>query len=385
MEYNINKTVSELNFLDEIDILEKQYNLSHTDLVTNVSDWNPSKEFKSDLSHILAIKYPIDSIDYIFSYTQSEQRKISVLQKLGCPPDKSVLFTHSGSASIFNCVNMLSSFGINKLIVLCPAYFTVFHACKVYNIKCVPIYLKRCENGYYIDIENLLFERDKKTAFWVTNPVYCTSVYYNENMIAIFKNLLSNNIVIFDESLCASSMELSRKLSNVENFVGIYSPHKSVCMNGNKFSVIVTDKKIQAFLDAWSDVLCGCLSTGNDVAISHYLSDNFPKYNDVFFEKILQNKIILQNICNNTNVSYDKDSYGYLITVFFPNIDAKKGLDLNFIRMIMNETGIRFISGKRNHFGDDMGFCFRINLAAYNEQFHYALERAFRFISQFND
>ena len=380
MNFNINKTVRELNFLDELDILENEYNSSNKDVLVNVSDWNPSKEFKSELSNILALNYQIDNIDYIFSYTQSEQRKSQVLNKLGFSSNKSVLFTHSGSASIFNCVNMLYFLGVKKIIVFCPAYFTLFHACKTFNIECVPMYLERCEKGYLIDINQLNVEEN--TAFWVTNPVYCTSVYYDKEMISLFKLLLDDNIVVFDESLCMSSMELARELGELKNFIGIYSPHKSVCMNGNKFSVIVANEETQDFLDAWSDILCGCLSTGNDIAISHYLSHNFSQYNSAFLKKILHNKIIIENLCDDTEVTYDKNSYGYLITVFFPNIDAQKGLDINFIKKIMKETGIRFISGKRNHFGDNLGFCFRVNLAAYNEKFHYALKRTFMYLSQ---
>lgn len=380
MDFNINKAISELNFLDEIDLLENKYNSSHKDVLVNVSNWNPSKEFKSELSDVLALNYQVDDIDYIFSYTQSEYRKSQVLNKLGYSINKATLFTHSGSASIFNCINMLHCVGIKKLIVLCPAYFTLFHACKTFNIECELIYLDRCRNGYFLNINQLKIE--KHTAFWVTNPVYCTSVYYNEEMISIFEYLLCNNIVVFDESLCVSSMELSRKLGKYRNFVGIYSPHKSVCINGKKFSVIVADEEMQSFLDAWSDVLCGCLSTGNDIAISHYLSNNFSNYNLAFTKKILQHKIKVEQLCDTAEVDYDKNSFGYLITVFFKNISAQKGLDINFIETFINETGIRFIPGKRNHFGDDLGFCFRINLAAYNERFYFALNRTFRYLSQ---
>lgn len=82
-------------------------------------------------------------------------------------------------------------------------------------------------------------------------------------------------------------------------------------------------------------------------------------------------------------ISYDKDSYGYLITVYFHHIASNRGLDINFIKTVMEKTGIRFISGKRNHFGDNLGFCFRINLAAYNDQFRVAIERSFDYLSKY--
>ena len=380
---NLNSNVKELNFLDEIDRIEEEYKSNKKGLITNVSDWNPSKEFKTSVADFLANNFPVDSIDYIFSYSQSEQRKEKVLNRLGCPLNKAILFTHSGSASILNCVNMLYAFGVKKLVILCPAYFTLFHVCKIYNIECIPVNLKRDKNGFYIEADSLVKMTDKNIAFWITNPVYCTSVYYNKKMIRLFKMLLENNIVVFDESLCFSSLELSHVLSYSQNFIGIYSPHKSVCINGNKFSAIVTDEKRQKFLDAWSDVLCGCLSTGNHIAISHFLSENFSKYSEAFLQNILINKNITQELCDKYNVSYDKDSYGYLITVYFHHIASNRGLDINFIKTVMEKTGIRFISGKRNHFGDNLGFCFRINLAAYNDQFRVAIERSFDYLSKY--
>lgn len=373
--------LDELNFLDEIDSIESQYYNYNKKNITNVSDWNPSYEFKSEICEILAENYTIDNIDYIFSYTQSWDRKNDVLNRLGFNANSSILFTHSGSASILNCINFLHSKNINRLVILCPAYFTVFYACKIYGIECIKVYLNRNDYGYNIDYSILLKYKSKNTAFWITNPVYCTSVYYKSNMIEIFKSLLETNIVVFDENLCVSSKELSWQLGRYDNFVGIYSPHKSICINGNKFSVVIASKGYQDFFDAWSDVLCGCLSTGNDIAISHYLSDNFSKYNSAFLNRIIHNKFNIENICKTEGVDFDEESYGYLITVFFQNINANIGINIKFIEDIMFNTGIRFIPGKRNHFCDNMGFCFRINLATYNDKLYHTLKHAFKYIN----
>ena len=53
--------------------------------------------------------------------------------------------------------------------------------------------------------------------------------------------------------------------------------------------------------------------------------------------------------------------------MYFRQIDAQNGLDLDFIKTILFNTGIRFIPGIRNHFDKNMGLNFRINLTTLND------------------
>jgi aspartate/methionine/tyrosine aminotransferase len=359
----IESDVNEINFLDDIDEIEEEYVNRYGFPVQNISDWNSSKDFKNKMMNLLNDRISVSDLDYIFSYTINDTVVEKLLLKLGfSDTKKSILITHSGSASIFNTINLLKEKNIKKLYILSPGYFSVFHACNALKIKCIPLYIKR--NKYYqIDYDEVLKHKQKGCAFWVTNPIYCTSVYYTDQDINFFQSLLDENIVVFDECLCKNEKELCRKLGNNKNFIGIYSPHKTICINSFKFSILVCDSGNQKYLDAWSDIICGCLNSSCNFAISHYLSNNFDIYSDIFFDYINTNFENLKKYCSKNKVDFDNNADGYLISMYFPYISANKGLDLNFIKTTLYKTGIRFIPGIRNHFDNTMGLNFRVNLS----------------------
>ena len=359
--------INEINFIDDIDDIEKEYRNSFGLPVLNISDWNSSKEFKVVMSKLLCDKIQINDLDYIFSYSTDKKTIQLLLKKFGFKnTNKSVLLTHSGSASIFNVINLLKEKGIKNLYVLCPGYFTIFHACSIFDINCIPLYLKR--SGHFeIDYDEILKTKKNDCAYWVTNPIYCTSVYYSDEDINFFKILLKNSVVVFDECLSFNGRELCRILGDSKNFIGIYSPHKSICINSFKFSMVVCSEIYQNFLDAWADVFCGCLNNSCEFAIQHFLSNNFDYYYNIFKCNIIDKLNSLKQICLKENVELDENANGYLISMYFRQIDAQNGLDLDFIKTILFNTGIRFIPGIRNHFDKNMGLNFRINLTTLND------------------
>ena len=293
-------TIKELNFLDDIDSIEEEYKRKYGISAFNISNWNSSKEFKQDIIKLLSLQNDIDNLDYIFSYDQTEKQVGNVLSKLGVTESKATLFTHSGSASILNVLNLLKMNGVKKLVILCPVYFTVIHVCNILNIDYDFVYIERKNNTYVIDGDKFKGIGNKSVAFWITNPIYCTNVYYNSDQINFFDTLSENNFTVFDESLCMMEYFISPKIKS-NNTIALYSPHKAICMNGTKFSLVTTNVKFQNQLDAWSDVLCGCLSCSNQIAINHFLSDSFMNYKKTFDKMIDYNYHKLLTILNNYN------------------------------------------------------------------------------------
>lgn len=282
-----------------------------------------------------------------------------------------------------NILNLLKINGVKKLVILCPVYFTVIHGCELLNIDYDLIFLQRINNCYTFDINLIREMGDKSIAYWITNPIYCTSVYYSNEQIELFKKISKTNYIIIDENLCMSEYLLGPKI-NSENIIGLYSPHKSICMNGTKFSLAVTDINYQNQLDAWSDVLCGCLSCSNQMAINHFLSNTFIQYKKAFDKKVNDNFQQLRILMDKYKIIYDANAKGYLISLFFPNIDANQGLNLNFNKNIMYNTGVRFIPGIRNHFSKSMGFNFRVNLSTLTTKNMFSVERLIKYLSDFN-
>lgn len=374
-------TIKELNFLDYIDSIEEEYKRKFGISAFNISNWNSSKEFKQDIVKLLSLQNDIDNLDYIFSYDQTDKQVGQVLAKMGVTENKATLFTHSGSASIFNVLNLLKMNGVKKLVILCPVYFTVIHGCNILNIDYDFLYIERKNNAYVIDDNKFKGIGNKSVAFWITNPIYCTSVYYNSHQINLFNILSENNFTVFDESLCMMEHLISPKIKS-DNTIAIYSPHKAICMNGTKFSLVTTNVKFQNQLDAWSDVLCGCLSCSNQIAINHFLSNSFINYKKTFDKMIDYNYHKLLDILNNYNhVLFDNYAQGYLITLFFPNIEANQGLDLNFNKDVLFNTGVRFIPGIRNHFSNSMNFCFRVNLSVLSSKNMVFVERLVKYLT----
>lgn len=376
-------TIKELNFLDDIDSIEEEYRKKFGISAFNISNWNSSQEFKQDIVKLLSLQNDIDNLDYIFSYNQTKKQVGQVLTKMGVTENKATLFTHSGSASIFNVLNLLKMNGVKKLVILCPVYFTVIHGCNILNIDYDFVYIERKNNTYVIDSNKFKGIGNKSVAFWITNPIYCTSVYYNSQQINLFNMLSESNFTVFDESLCMMEHLISPKIKS-DQAIALYSPHKAICMNGTKFSLVAANVKFQNQLDAWSDVLCGCLSCSNQIAINHFLSNSFMNYKKTFDRMIDYNYHKLLSILNNYNhVLFDDDTQGYLITLFFPNIEANQGLDLNFNKDVLFNTGVRFIPGIRNHFSNSMNFCFRVNLSVLSSRNMVFVERLVKYLTEY--
>jgi len=381
----LDATIKELNLIDDIERLEEIY-IEETGIrPIKLSHWNPSSDFLSGIPVSLLMEESSNLIDYIFSYSIASESKTATLKRLGfsSPDEKSCLFTHAGSASIFSVINFLRCNEISRLHLVCPSYFTVRHAANCCNIECFNHYFTKDTESTY----ELLQMPDpcclnRNEAIWITNPIYCTSVYYTASTIDYIEKALKNGVmVVIDECLAKADHSLAGRFEKYPNFTGIYSPHKTICTNGNKFSVIVSDKKNQNFFDSWSDILCGCLSSGNQLAINHYLSNNFMDYETEFHMAAKRNFEKVKKLCDKYLVGYDKNANGYLVTIYFSHISAQRGWDISFMKKVLERTGSTFIPGIRNHFHDSLGFCFRLNLAAWSVEYSYALERCMKLLS----
>lgn len=105
---------------------------------------------------------------------------------------------------------------------------------------------------------------------WLTNPVYCTGTYWEENFINNLNDLIegTDTLLVIDESLSEIHRLISPKISS-RRCITITSPHKALCTNGIKFSVILFPSQYSQIIDTWSDILTGCLSLSALTAIHH--------------------------------------------------------------------------------------------------------------------
>lgn len=69
------------------------------------------------------------------------------------------------------------------------------------------------------------------------------------------------------------------------------------------------------------------------------------------------------------------------MTLYIKNLSHYQSRDLKFISDVIENTHTLFYPGFLNGFSEDMGFCFRINLALYNPDFITSLERLLLYLS----
>jgi aspartate/methionine/tyrosine aminotransferase len=305
----------------------------------------------------------------------------AVIAKLGANPENnSGVFTPSTTTSILCVLNWLKSQARHRIVVACPAYFSLFHAARRFGIATRPVYLRRSATGFQL---GPAVGRLGKTpgVLWLTNPVYGAGVYLENDDIALVNQLLTKGwTVIADECLALSGRELVRQLGHHPNFVGIYSPHKGVCMNGVKFSAVVFHTQHQAFMERWADVWYGGLGASNSLALAHFLSANFDGYATAFTTMIGRLRTLFDTTCRQELVEVDPRAAGHFVSCYFPNVPARLGSSASFLRRVVYETGGSLITGNRSRFHPTCGLSFRVNLARGGPRFAATLHRLIRHV-----
>lgn len=363
--------LNELTTLEDIEHIESVYEKSYGIKPYNISWWDPSAEFRNRTES--ALRFPLggEAVRYTFSYSIDCHSQL--LTKLGFANlNKACLITPSGSSSLLCAIKRIKDSGHRRIVAVAPHYFTLEQLAEAVGLRVEKIHIKRREGEYSIGEISLC----KGDVLWVTNPIYCTGKYYSTSDIAQFKRILDSGFEIFaDECLAKGGMELSRHLGYSDLFTGIYCPHKTVCINGVKFSCIVCPEGDERYYEQWSDILFGCLGSSNVVAIKHYLSDNFDAYSQVFDSAIASVwHELMHSVSSIPGLSLDVASHGYLRLLLFPDQPASLLSGGNLRQCIMS-CGTSFIPSTRSHCPADWGLGFRINLSSDSQMFRGALYR----------
>ncbi len=348
----------------------------------NISYWDPSEEFTEQMRAHLEAPIMDALLSYRFSYQIKETDP--VIAKLGGVTGlHGGLFTPSCTSSILCVLNWLKSRKKKHIIALCPAYFSLFQACRHFNITIQPVYMKRQDGGFVLPPPNSHIWR-KPTVLWLTSPIYGAGVYLSPADIIFIKGLLQSGwTVIVDECLTLPGEELIRKFGGHPNFISIYSPHKSICVNGMKFSVIAFNVKHLDFMERWADIWYGGIAYSSSLAIMHFLSTNFDDYLSRFLQEIAHQRRIVDQLCANGHIETDSEARGHFVSCYFPTISSRLGNSRIFLEELVNATGGSIITGNRSRFGRELGFSFRINLARGGPRFEPTLARIVDYVSSY--
>jgi histidinol-phosphate/aromatic aminotransferase/cobyric acid decarboxylase-like protein len=369
----------EIEYIERLEAIEGDYARRYGIRPFNISHWDSSTDFDSAILSGLRLPTFRAVTSYRFSYQLSEVTP--VIEKLGgAETMHRGLFAPSSTTSIVCLLNWLRNRREKKLLVICPAYFALFHVCPAFGIRPKKAYMRRVDSRFRLPPKSSPIWRNP-SVLWITNPVYGAGVYLCEEDVQLLASLLEAGwTVISDECLCYPGRELIRQLGRYEGFVSIYSPHKCVCLNAVKFSIAAFHATHLKLIERWSDIWYGGINLSSSVAIAHFLSPNYPQYVLAFQQAILPPRLLFNSLCSKYGAEIDCDAQGHFVTCYFPDVPSRLGNSIGFLRKLIFGTGGSLISGNRSRFNPKCGFCFRVNLARAGRKFEPTLTRLLKHI-----
>lgn len=375
--------IKRLSFLEQIDLETERYRNKTGEAVPNVSGWKISNDYRTIMMKNFDY-FPYISenpIDYTYSYSLDSNLRKLILKKLGGGSNTSILLAPNNTISLVNLINFVANFCPHQIGLLLPCYFTIPNLLKDRSLSYVSLSMIRTMNGYRLPIEDI--KKHNCKVLIITNPVFSTGQYLCEEDILFLKDFLAKkNHVICDESLAAPKHELVRDLGAFPHFLSIYSPHKFIHFNSFKFSCVLHNEMFENFFDQWNDVYSGGLNITNIHAINHYLSENYQKLLDIFYDFMGKNFFRVQEMVNHFyKFQTDAEVIGDYLCIYNQEIPYKYANNLNFIKKVITHTQSVFYPGCLHGFQKEHGFVFRINLASYGSRCSNALLKILDYLS----
>jgi histidinol-phosphate/aromatic aminotransferase/cobyric acid decarboxylase-like protein len=375
----------ELTLIDDLDDLSKAYQVRHGRAPIHVSHWDPSKEVTRDLSEYLPKLSYENPVPYTYSYLLKRRPHglNGILRKLGFE-GKTVgaQVVENGTNAIAAVANWLKVTEIKEVVLLRPFYFVV-----PYNLSRLGIRVREVDldirDGKYALPSDLGLGHGQ--ALWITHPVYSTGAYTMSLHISELRQIAdSGAVVVADEALVLPQSAIALALGGHPNFIGIYTPHKAVCINSLKFSAIVYHPSTGDTFDHWSDILSGGLSLSAAAATEHFISEEYERYRVAFLDRIELTRRWHSSTLRKLGpgIRTDAPTRGHFITTYFPLLDAELGRNIGYLAELMEDTGVSFIPGIRSGVNKSLGLSFRINLAQDNSTFRDALSNLYEVLIQ---
>lgn len=380
--------INDIYIMDDIFALEQQAAEIYGVEIKNVSHWDSSKEFQQVMNRVLSIPKQSMPWNYYYTYSISYSDRTKVLENLGvhptCIPNTIGLLLQSSTIAIVNMINLLVHTNKKKLCILQPSYFSVVHCCEMFSLDYSVEYITFNNGHAVIPMEKIM--KKGYDCIWITSPIFCTGVYFNEIEIKKIIQLTRSGVtVVFDESLALPGKELARTIPLSQQIFFIYSPHKAISMNGIKFAIIVCDRVHEDFLEQWVDVFSGALSSSNRDAVYHYISKNYllecyPAYTKYINETRTALEELLRHYPNAKTLP---NAYGHYMTIFTNNFISDTNQIFTLIKKLINTYKTSFIPGTLNGFDPLTRLSFRINLTGNINQLISDTGKILTFLSEY--
>lgn len=372
--------------MDDIFSIEQRVEQEYGIHIPNVSYWDSSSDFQKHMTQALVLPPQSLPWNYYYTYSISKEDRLQVLKHLGVQMQQLSstmgLLLQSSTIAIVNMVNLLVHFNYTRLCILQPAYFSVASCCSMLSLKYGTEQISFADGKPQIPIDRII--EGGYDSIWITSPIFCTGYYPDKKFLKDIEFLKSLGLtLVFDESLALPGKELIRSFPVNQKLFAIYSPHKSIAMNGLKFAVIICDNFYEDFLEQWVDVFSGALSSSNRDAVLHYITPNYLENCYPAYKTYINHtkKIVSDIVEQFPFASMLPATEGHYINIFLDlKIQRKKEL-FSFLNDIIHKCLASFIPSSLNGFDPCQGFGFRVNLTGNILELEGALGRIMKYIN----
>jgi histidinol-phosphate/aromatic aminotransferase/cobyric acid decarboxylase-like protein len=346
--------------LDDLEDLADRFILENGYGPELPSHWDPKLEFEAEISGWIPSPNSSASLTrYVYSsYLPIDDR---VQQRLHERPGRGFLLSPSSTASIATVIAYLSSIDTRTLHIITPAYFVIEALAGQMRIPTSFTSVVRHQRHYALPVD---LELEEACAIWLTFPIYGTSSYVPANAVASFIDALPERaIVIVDESLSYSDRDSLSDVATIDRVIRIASPHKALCINGEKISIVTFPKHLWNSLHDWSDCFAGGIGASGLRAVQFLKSGAFDHAIDqsrLLYRRLLDrmNRILAKREA----VSLDDATDGHFVMAYWPHIPMAASQDRGFMKRLMDESGAMPMPASRSRHPEDHGFAFRVNL-----------------------
>lgn len=361
-----------------IEHLEDDYRLRFGANPFNLSHWDPGPAYRREISRVLQFHGNPDAINYFFTY-ELEELKDALVRAFGFRNARVALLTNSGTNSTAAVVHRLSQSGVRHALIFTPCYFSVLRACEMFGITTHVIPFHRNGGSYQMPAPP---EVGDDTVVWVTNPVFSTGCYVDVDWLPDL--VRRGGSVVLDETLAVAQRSLTFHMPDDGRWFALHSPHKTLNVNGVKFSAVVGPRDADDSLEQWSDIISGGLAASTVMAIRHFLSPNFAACREILQSFTSAAFATLMDRSRELMFDVDQWTAGNFASVYLRDVPGWRGMDEPWLRRIMEASGVTVFPSVVSGADPSWGFGFRVNLTRYDASWIGALTRVIAAAADFS-
>lgn len=346
--------------LDEIEDLSARFERRHGFSPEAISHWDPKPDFEEQISSWLAeIPPAVSLVRYVYSsYLNLDE---TIRSRLREPQGRGFALTPSGTSSLATVLTYLANVGIKNLHIVTPSYFAVEAVAKILGLKVSFWQVERIGGRYRLP-RNLKVA--SKSAVWLTLPVYGASSYIpNDEVAANIDVIREDAVVVVDESLAYPDKNDFRSIVTLDRVLRISTPHKALCVNGEKVSIISFPEHLSATFNSWNDCFAGGIGSSGLRALQFFLDEAYDRAVTRMREMTKASLLRMHSVLGNRGTeSLDVETDGHFVMLYWPKLPMSASLNSKFMSEIVDVSGALPIPASRNRHLETDGFAFRINL-----------------------